>query len=414
MKSFADDFPVLEDTSLVYLDSAATSLKPLSVIDAMDQYYRRYSANIHRGMYGLSERASEEFEETRQVVADFINAPSPDEIVFTRNATESVNLIAYSLGREIIGAGDEIVTTVLEHHANFVPWQQLAFANGADFKVIDCDDNGDLDIFDANGAVQLEGVITEKTKLVAIQHVSNVLGTIQPLKAIIQAIRTLNPKTIVVVDAAQSVPHLSLDVQDMDADFLVFSGHKMCGPTGVGVMWGKKAHLEGMSPFMYGGDMIDEVFIDRTTYNSVPHIFEAGTPDIAGVIGLKAAIRYLEASDMSAVHHHEQRLVKHTCEALHQKFGDAISILGEGSRQESVGVVAFTLVGCHPHDIAGILSENSVCIRAGHHCAMPLHTRLGVNASSRASMYMYTSDQDIEVFLSALSKAYSLLTHHKP
>ena len=289
MKFSVSDFPIINSKSCVYLDSAATSLKPQSVIDAISEYYTHYSANVHRGMYSMSERATEEYESTRDVVATFINAQSSDEIIFTRNATEAINLVAYSLGREIVQEGDEIVTSVIEHHANFVPWQQLAFACGADFKVIDCDENGDLDIFTA-GKVNLKGIITQKTKLVALQHVSNVLGTIHPIEDIIKEIRNQNPKTIIVVDAAQSVPHMSVDVQKLDCDFLAFSSHKMCGPTGVGVLWGKKNILETMQPFMFGGDMIDEVFIDRTTFAKGPHMFEAGTPHIAGVIGLKAAI----------------------------------------------------------------------------------------------------------------------------
>lgn len=412
MKNYQSDFPLLSNSGSVYLDSAATSLKPQSVIDAMNEYYIHYSANVHRGMYALSEQASEEYESTRQVVADFLHAPTSDEIIFTRNTTESINLIAYSLGRAIVNEGDEIVTTVIEHHANFVPWQQLAFANGADFKVIDCDDNGDLDIF-SNGKVNLNGIITKKTKIVALQHVSNVLGTIQPIEEIIKEIRRQNPKTIVVVDAAQSVPHISVDVKKLDCDFLVFSAHKMCGPTGVGVLWGKKALLDTMQPFMFGGDMIDEVFIDRTTFAKVPHIFEAGTPNIAGVIGLKAAVIYLQNQDMSALLQHEQALAKLLLRDLHNAFGNKISILGDGSKFSKVGVVSFTLKDCHPHDIAGILSEQSICIRAGHHCAMPLHNRLHVQSSSRASMYLYSAEKDVICFMKALKAAYTLLTGKK-
>lgn len=412
MKNYQIDFPLLKNQSVTYLDSAATSLKPQRVIDAMNEYYTHYSANVHRGMYALSEQASEEYEITRQVVADFLHAPSSDEIIFTRNTTESINLIAYSLGRAIVNEGDEIVTSVIEHHANFVPWQQLAFANGADFKVIDCDDNGDLDIFD-NGKVNLDGIITNKTKIVALQHVSNVLGTVHPIEEIIKEIRRQNPKTIVVVDAAQSVPHISVDVKKLDCDFLVFSAHKMCGPTGVGVLWGKKALLDTMQPFMFGGDMIDEVFIDRTTFAKVPHIFEAGTPNIAGVIGLKASMKYLQSQDRSALLIHEQALAKLLAHDLHKAFGNKISILGEGSKFSKVGVISFTLKDCHPHDIAGILSEHSVCIRAGHHCAMPLHNRLHVQSSSRASMYLYSTEKDVVRFMEALKSAYTVLTGKK-
>ena len=409
MKFSVSDFPIINSKSCVYLDSAATSLKPQSVIDAISEYYTHYSANVHRGMYSMSERATEEYESTRDVVATFINAQSSDEIIFTRNATEAINLVAYSLGREIVQEGDEIVTSVIEHHANFVPWQQLAFACGADFKVIDCDENGDLDIFTA-GKVNLKGIITQKTKLVALQHVSNVLGTIHPIEDIIKEIRNQNPKTIIVVDAAQSVPHMSVDVQKLDCDFLAFSSHKMCGPTGVGVLWGKKNILETMQPFMFGGDMIDEVFIDRTTFAKVPHMFEAGTPHIAGVIGLKAAIAYLMKQDMPKLLSHEQMLASLLSKELHNTFGKKVEILGEHSRFPKVGVVSFTLKDCHPHDIAGILSEHSVCIRAGHHCAMPLHNRLHVKSSSRASMYMYSTEEDLSQFMKAIRAAYTLLT----
>lgn len=412
MKNNQFVFPLLKNDSVTYLDSAATSLKPQSVIDAISEYYSQYSANVHRGMYAMSEKATEEYESTRKVVADFINAPSSDEIVFTKNATEAINLIAYSLGREIVQEGDEIVTTVLEHHANFVPWQQLAFASGADFKVIDCDKNGDLDIFTA-GKVNLKGIITQKTKIVAIQHVSNVLGTIHPIEDIIKEIRRQNPKTIIVVDAAQSVPHIPVDVQKLDADFIVFSAHKMCGPTGVGVLWGKKTLLDSMLPFMFGGDMIDEVFIDRTTFAQVPHRFEAGTPDIAGVIGLKAAVRYLQSHDMPALLAHEHKLAQLLINELHNSFGKKVEILGEHSKFPKVGVVSFTLKDCHPHDVAGILSEHSVCIRAGHHCAMPLHNRLHVKSTSRASMYMYSTEEDITQFMNAVKAAYTLLTGKK-
>ena len=405
------DFPILsQKNKLTYLDSAATSLKPQAVIDAMDEYYTSYSANIHRGLYPLSERASAEYEETRQVIADFIGARSEDEIIFTRNATESVNLVAYSYGREHVQKGDEIVTTVIEHHANFVPWQQLAFGTGADFKVIDITDQGDLNIFDKNGKLQLQDVITPKTKIFACNYVSNVLGTVQPVKDIIKAVRAINPEVIILIDAAQAVPHLEVNVQDLDCDFLVFSAHKMCGPTGVGVLWGRQDLLENMSPFLFGGDMINEVHIDKSVWATVPHKFEAGTPDIAGVIGLKAAVKYLQDVGLEKISKHEDELASYTREKLHEAFGNALSIVGEYSRLPHVGVVAFTIRGCHPHDIAGILAEEQICIRAGFHCAMPLHTRLGAKATSRASFYLYSTQEDADLFVSKLKNAYSVLT----
>lgn len=410
MKKVTKDFPLLENNpDLTYLDSAATSLKPKLVLKAVREYFTEYGANIHRGLYKISERASEEYESTRKVVADFINAPSEKEIIFTRNATESINLVAHSLGKEILDPGDFIVTTIAEHHANFVPWQTVAQETGAELKVIDVTDDGDLDIYDKNGKVDLTDIITEETWILAIQYVSNVLGTVQPLKEIIAEAKRLNPKIIIVVDGAQAVPHMKVDVQDLGCDFLAFSGHKAAGPTGIGVLWGRTELLESMPPYMTGGDMIEEVHLNYTTFADIPHKFEAGTPHIAGVIGLKAAIKYLDNIGMDTLFEHEKNLGAYAIQKLEKEFGDDIWIMGQHSRNTRIGLVSFTLNNCHPHDIAAILDEENVAVRAGHHCAMPLHTRFDGNATTRASFYMYNSENDIDTLVVALRKAYDML-----
>lgn len=405
------DFPIFEtNPSLVYLDSTATALKPKSVIQAVTDYYQEYSANVFRGIYKISERATKEYEDTRLVTAKFINAKSEREIVFTRNATESLNLVAYSLGRMIIEKGDEIVTTVMEHHSNFVPWQQLAFENGATFKVIDVDDKGRLMIY-KNGSrfdgLELDAIITKKTKILAITFVSNVLGVVNPIENIIHAAKRINPDIIVIVDAAQAAPHRLVDVQKLGCDFLAFSSHKMLGPTGIGVLWGKEELLKKMPPFLYGGEMISKVTIEETEYNEVPHKFEAGTPHIAGVIGLKAAIKYLLKLGLVAIEDHEKEVVKFAIWRLKEEFGKSITILGDGLEDRG-GIIAFSLDFIHAHDVAQILDEDNIAIRAGHHCAMPLHTRLKVTASARASFYLYNDKNDVEKLILGLKKAEKL------
>ncbi|MBI5127663.1 SufS family cysteine desulfurase [Candidatus Roizmanbacteria bacterium] len=397
-KSFKEDFPIFKNViNFTYLDSTATSLKPQTVISKLVEYYSKYSANIFRGVYKISEEATKEYEETRTVVADFINAKTENEIIFTRNATESLNLIAYSLGREILEKGDEIITTVMEHHSNFVPWQQLAFENGAVLKVINIDDDGYLD-------VRLEKVITKKTKILALTYVSNVLGTINPIKEITASAKKINPNIIVIVDAAQAVPHMKVDVQDLGGDFLVFSSHKMLGPTGVGVMWGKENLLESMFPFMYGGEMISEVYLDKTVFKGPPHKFEAGTPSIGEVIGFKEAIKYLKTIGMDNVRRHEKYLTLKCIQTLKSRFGKNMTIFGPADIENKGGVIAFNFGKYHPHDIASILDEDGVAVRAGHHCAMPLHNRLGVDATVRASFYIYNDENDIEKLVKGLEK----------
>jgi cysteine desulfurase/selenocysteine lyase len=406
------DFPIFQNNSeLVYLDSTATSQKPKMVIDKLKEYYDNYNANIYRGVYDISEKATAEYEETRSIVAKFINAQSSDEVVFTRGTTESINLVMYSLGREIVNKGDEVVTTMMEHHSNFVPWQQLCFGIGADFKVIDVTSDGYLS-FIKNGKIdekELAQIVTKKTKIFAITYISNVLGTINPIKEIIEIVKKINPLTVVVVDAAQAAPHIKLNVQDMGADFVAFSSHKMLGPTGVGVLWGKKELLEKMQPFQYGGEMIQEVRIEETIYKEAPHKFEAGTPNIADVIAFKEAVKCLEKIGMDAVRVHEEELTAYALKTLKKEFGQQITITGPENVKDRGGVIAFTFGTYHPHDIAQILNEEHVCVRAGNHCAQPLHTMLKINATTRASFYIYNDLSDVDKLVQALKKVSEIL-----
>ena len=291
-----------------------------------------------------------------------------------------------------------------------MPWQELAFEVGADLKIIDIDNEGKLDVRDKKGKIDLERIVSRRTKILALTYVSNVLGGINPVKEIVGAARKINPDIIVVVDAAQAAPHMKIDVKDLDCDFLAFSSHKMCGPTGTGVLWGRMPLLKQMFPFNYGGDMIEEVYIDKTVFREPPYKFEAGTPHIAGVIGLKVAINYLQSVGLDAIHDHEQAITKYAMEQLRDSFGDRLTIIGPQNYQDRVGVLAFTFKGCHPHDVAHILDETNIAIRVGFHCAMPLHERLGTHATSRASFYLYNSEQDVDQFITALMRVQKLLT----
>jgi len=396
-------FPIFQNQpNLIYLDSTATSLKPKTVIDKLKEYYEEYSANVFRGIYPMSEKATSEFEETRTIVAKFINTYKPEEVVFTRNATESLNLIAYSLGRKIVEPGDEIVTTIMEHHSNFVPWQVLAGESGAVLKIVDIDNQGYL-------KSNWKEVITKKTKILTLTYVSNVLGIINPVKEIISEVKKINPKIIVIIDAAQAIPHIKVDVQDLAADFIVFSSHKMLGPTGVGVLWGKESILKEMYPFMYGGDMIDEVYIDRTTYKSPPHKFEAGTPAIGEIIAFKEAINFLNKIGMDNVRKHEEKLTDLAIKELINNFGNSIQIFGPKNIKDKGGIISFSFGKFHPHDIAQILADEGICVRAGHHCAMPLHTRLNVPATVRASFYIYNDEEDVKKMVEGLKKVQKIL-----
>lgn len=400
-KTVKKDFPIFaENPGLVYLDSAAMSLKPDPVIKAVDSYYRKYSANVFRGVYSLSEQATVEYEKARDAVASFIHAPDREEVIFLRNSSEAINLVAYTWGREHIDEKSEILTTVMEHHSNFVPWQALAGENGATLKILDVDDEG---ILKTEG---LEEVVTGKTKLLAITWVSNALGTINPLKSIIRRVKARHPGIVVLVDAAQAVPHMKVDVRDLGCDFLVFSGQKMLGPTGAGALWGRRELLEAMPPFLYGGEMIREVHLDRTVFAGVPHKFEAGTPHIAGAIGLGAAVSYLNNLGLDAVREHEKELTEYALKKL--AAVRKLTLYGPEDAKMRSGVISFNLEGVHAHDVAAVLDEHKICVRSGHHCAMPLHERLGLDATVRASLYMYNTKEDIDALADALDDAGNL------
>lgn len=395
VSSLREDFPILQQMvhgkPLVYLDSAATSQKPESVIQTLDAYYRATNANIHRGIYQLAEQATEQYETARKKAQKFVNAKSWREIVWTRNTTEAINLVAYTYGRANVRAGDEIVISLLEHHSNIVPWQLLAKEKNATLKHIPVDGQGRLALDD------LDTLITDKTKIVAVTMMSNVTGAITPLETIIA--RTHAVGAVVIVDAAQAVPHLPVDVRALDVDFLAFSGHKMLGPF-VGVLYGKRALLEAMPPFMGGGDMIRKVELYESTWNELPYKFEAGTPAIAEAIGLGAAIDYLETLGMDNVREHEQELTAYALEKLQEV--PTLRLLGPEKIAERGGLAAFELPGIHPHDVAAVLDRDAICIRAGHHCAQPLHAYFDLPATSRASFYVYNTPDEIDTLVTSL------------
>jgi cysteine desulfurase / selenocysteine lyase len=396
------DFPILDQEvhghPLVYLDSAATSQKPSAVIEAMDAYYRRDNANVHRGIYQLSERATAAYEGAREKVARLIGAPDPASIVWTRNATESINLVAYSWGRRNIGRGDVIVLTEMEHHANLVPWQILAQETDADLEFIPITDDGVLrqDVFDV--------LLRLKPKLVAFTHVSNTLGTINPVVEMTR--RAHEAGALVLVDGAQAVPHVPVDVTAIGCDFYAFSGHKALGPTGSGVLWGRRELLDAMPPFMGGGDMIREVHLRRSEWNEVPWKFEAGTPDISAQIGLGVAADYLLGIGMDRVRAHERELVAYALDMLPREV-PGIAIYGPSAEQRG-GVLPFNLPGIHPHDVAQVLDRFGVAIRAGHHCTMPLHERLDLAATGRASFGVYTTRGDLDALAAGLREVQRL------
>lgn len=399
-----EDFPILQQLvhgkPLVYLDSAATSQKPESVIAAFDAYYRTTNANIHRGIYTLAEQATEQYENARKRVQKFINAKSWREIVWTRNATEALNLVAYSWGRANVHAGDEIVISLLEHHSNIVPWQLLAQEKKATLKHIPVDGQGRLALD------TLDQIITEKTKVVAVTMMSNVTGAITRLDKIIARAHSVG--AIVVVDAAQGAPHLPIDVRALDADFLAFSGHKMLGPF-VGVLYGKRALLEAMPPFLGGGDMIRKVELHESSWNDLPYKFEAGTPAIAEAIAFSAAIDYLDALGMENVRAHEIELTAYALEKLAEV--PTLRVIGPTDTKERGGLTAFEMEGVHPHDIAAILDRDAICIRAGHHCAQPLHDYYELAATARASFYIYNTPEEIDALVTSLQNVRKLFNH---
>jgi len=397
------DFPILDQEvfghPLVYLDSAASSQKPTAVIEAMDAYYRHDNANVHRGIYQLSERATAAYEGARAKVARLIGAPDPRTIIWTRNATEAINLVAYSWGRRNIGRGDVIVLTEMEHHANLVPWQILAQERDADLEFIPITDDGILrqDVFDV--------LLRLKPKLVAFTHVSNMLGTINPVEEMTR--KAHEAGALVLVDGAQAVPHLPVDVEAIGCDFYVFSGHKALGPTGSGVLWGRRELLEAMPPFMGGGDMIREVHLRRSEWNELPWKFEAGTPDISAQIGLGVAADYLVELGMDRLRDHERELVGYALEVLPREV-PGIELYGPADPDVRGGVVPFNIPGVHPHDVAQVLDRFGVAIRAGHHCAMPLHERLDLAATARASFQCYTTTDDIDALAAGLREVQRL------
>jgi cysteine desulfurase/selenocysteine lyase len=398
------DFPIFRHhPDLAYLDSAATALKPVAVIEKAAEYYEQYSANVARGLYPLSERATAEYERTRERTAAFVGAAQAGEIVFTRGTTEAVNLIAYAI-EEHIRPGDEILTTVTEHHSNFLPWQALAERRQATLRTLGIDARGRLREED------LENLVTPKTRVFALSYVSNVLGTVNPVEQLARKAKALNPDMVVFVDAAQAAPHFRLDVRRLGCDFLAFSSHKMFGPTGVGVLWGRYHLLDSLRPFQYGGEMVAEARLDTdsSVFKSAPHKFEAGTPDIAGVVAFQAALDYVESLGFEAIREHELELTAYALGRLRETFGDGIDILGPEDPRERSGVLAFSLPGIHPHDIAQLLAEDNVCIRAGQHCAHPLHQVLHMPATARMSFSVYNGLEDIDRAVRSLEKVRSV------
>ena len=391
------DFPMLAKPGkkpFAYLDTASSSQTPVQVLEAQDAYYFNYRANVHRGMYGVSEKATEHFEAVRRKVADLIRA-SEDEIVFTRGTTESLNIVARGLAKTL-GKGDEVVMTVMEHHANLVPWQQLAKERGFALRFIPITEDFLLDMAAA------EKMIGPATKVVSVMHASNVLGTIVPVAELSRLARKVG--ATVVVDAAQAAGHIALDVKKLDCDFLAFSGHKMLGPTGTGVLYGRKALLEAMDPYAFGGDMIREVSFESSTWNEVPWKFEAGTPNIGGVIGLGAAVDYVRLTGIGRIAAHEHAMTAYAIEKLATITG--VRIVGPSASAERVGAISFEVDGIHPHDVATILDAEGVCVRGGHHCAMPLLKTLGLmNGTTRASIGLYTTKEDIDMLAAAIEKA---------
>jgi len=389
------DFPLLAtNPSLHYLDSAATSQKPRVVLDAMREYYERDNANPHRGAYALSARATDRYHAARERVARFLGASDPDCLVFTRGTTESLNLVVTAWGHANVQAGDEIVVTALEHHANFVPWQQLALARGAKFLVCPLTSEHHVDL------EALRAMVGPRTKVVAFNHVSNALGTVNPVDRIARIAR--NVGALVVCDGAQGAPHLRVGFDTLDVDFYAFSGHKMCGPMGIGGLLGRRPILEAMAPYQFGGDMIEFVRDAESTWNVLPHKFEAGTPNVADAVGLAAACDYLDDVGLDEVLEHERALVRLTTERL--RAIDGVCIYGPKPSERS-GVVSFTVAGIHPHDLSTVLDQDGVCIRAGQHCAQPLLRRLGVSATARASFYLYNDEADVEALVRGVLRA---------
>ena len=389
-----NDFPILRENKIAYLDSGATTQRPIQVLDKVDNFYKSENANPHRGAYKLSIQATEVYENARQKVADFINAPSARNIVFTRNATESLNLLAYSYGLNNVKKDDKIVLSIMEHHSNLVPWQMVCQKNGAKLEYMYTNSNGELT------TEEIDKKIVPGVKIVGITQVSNVLGTINPIKEIIKKAHSVG--AIVIVDGSQSVPHMKEDVQKLDADFLVFSGHKMLSPFGIGVLYGKKNLLDSMTPFLFGGDMIEYVYEQETIFAEVPTKFEAGTQNVGGAVGISAAIDYLKNIGMENIEKIEKELTKYAYEELSKL--DFITLYGPKDLQKRSGVFSFNVNGVHPHDVASVLDSQDVCVRSGNHCAQPLLRYMNLDSTCRASLYVYNTKEDIDRLVKALIK----------
>lgn len=398
-QTILSNFPILNQEvnghPLVYLDSGATSQKPTVVIDALKEYYEQDNSNVHRGVHTLGNRATEGYEGAREKVRNFIGATSTKEVIFMRGTTTAINTVAASYGDANVSEGDEIVITYMEHHSNIIPWQQLAKRKNAVLKYIDLEEDGTITIENVRKA------ITEKTKIVSVMHVSNVLGVVNPIKDITKIAHEHG--AVMVVDGAQAAPHIKVDVQDLDCDFYAFSGHKMCGPTGIGVLYGKQRHLEAMEPVEFGGEMIDFVGLQESTWKELPWKFEGGTPIIAGAIGLAAAIDYLESIGLEAIEQHEHELAAYAMEQMSKIEG--LTIYGPKDPSKRAGIVTFNLNDVHPHDVATVLDMQGIAVRAGHHCAQPLMKWLNVSATARASFYLYNTKEDIDRLVAGLQKA---------
>ena len=395
-KDLRKDFPIFENRDIVYLDSGATTQRPIQVIDAIDNFYKKNNANPHRGAYSLSIDATNEYENTRAKIAKFINAPKAEQIIFSKNASESLNLIAYSYGLTNLKKDDEVVISIMEHHSNLVPWQFVTKQTESKLSYMYINDNFELSID------EIKKKITDKTKIVGITHVSNVLGTINPVKDILDYAHKKG--AVVVLDASQSIPHMKIDVQELDADFVVFSGHKMLAPLGIGVLYGKEELLNKMPPFLMGGDMIEYVYEQDTTFAPLPNKFEAGTQNVEGVVGLGAAIDYINQVGYDTIQEIEESVVNYALDELSKL--EFIDLYTTKNRQNHSAVISFNIRGIHPHDVASILDSCGVCVRSGNHCAQPLMRFLGIDSTCRASFYFYNNKEDVDKLVEALKKTY--------
>ena len=400
--NYKEDFPILNNRDIAYLDSGATTQKPIQVIKEVEKFYEKYNANPHRGAYTLSIEATELYENTRAKIANFINARYKEEIIFSKNATESLNLIAYSYGMENLKKDDEVVLSIMEHHSNLVPWQKVTKATESKLKYMYINENFEL------SDEEIESKITDKTKIVGITHVSNVLGTINNVKKIIKYAHKKG--AIVIVDASQSIPHMKIDVQDLDADFLVFSGHKMLAPLGIGVLYGKREILNKMEPFLMGGDMIEYVYEQNTTFAPLPNKFEAGTQNVEGVVGLGAAIDYIENIGYDNIQKIEKDVVSYARQELSKL--DYLTLYMTPNEENHSSVISFNMNGVHPHDVASILDTEGVCVRSGNHCTQPLMRFLGIDSTCRASFYFYNTKEDVDRLVKALNKAYDMFSKY--